>query len=73
MLDAPSNLLLLFIVRLIILWAEGLAASLRQRTETTDLTEVTRAFGTTDIALILERITTGLQRLHALEDKIFFS
>jgi hypothetical protein len=67
---APSNLLLLFIVRLLILWAEGLAASLGQRTETTDLTDVTRAFGTTDIALILERITVGLQRLRALEDKI---
>jgi hypothetical protein len=67
---APSNLLLLFIVRLLILWAEGLAASLGQRTETTDLTDVTRAFGTTDIALILERIAVGLQRLRALEDKI---
>ena len=65
-----SNLLLLFIIRLLIAWAEGLVASLRQRTETTDLTDITRAFGTTDIALILERLTTGLQRLRALEDKI---
>jgi hypothetical protein len=51
-------------------WAERLIASLRQRTETTDLTDITRAFGTTDIALILERLTTGLQRLRELEDKV---
>ncbi len=35
----PSTLLLLFIIRLLIAWAEGVAASLRERTETTDLTE----------------------------------
>jgi hypothetical protein len=51
-------------------WAESLIASLRQRTETTDLTDITRHFGTTDIALILERLTTGLQRLRELEDKV---
>ena len=51
-------------------WAERLIASLRQRTETTDLTDITRDFGTTDIALILERLTTGLQRLRELEDKV---
>ena len=50
--------------------AESLISSLRQRTETTDLTDITRAFGTSDIALILERLTTGLQRLRALEDKV---
>ena len=50
--------------------AERLIASLRQRTETTDLTDITRSFGTTDIALILERLTTGLQRLRELEDKV---
>jgi hypothetical protein len=50
--------------------AERLITSLRQRTETTDLTDITRAFGTTDIALILERLTTGLQRLRELEDKV---
>ena len=67
---APGDLLLLFIVRLLILWAQGMADSLRQRTETTDLTDITRAFGTTDLALILARLTCALQRLHALEAKI---
>src|SRR3984885_10216448 len=66
----PSNLLLLLIIGMITTWAEGLIASLRQRTETTDLTDITRSFGTTDIALILERLTTGLQRLRELEDKV---
>ena len=51
-------------------WAERLIASLRQRTETTDLTDITRDFGTTDIALILERLTIGLQRLRTLEEKV---
>ena len=63
----PSTLLLLFIIRLLILWAEGVTTSLRQRTETTDLTGLMRAFGTTDTALILARFTHGLQRLRALE------
>jgi hypothetical protein len=70
---APSTLLLLFIIRLLIAWAEGVAASLRERTETTDLTDITRAFGTTDVAQILERVTIGLQRLRALEDMILRS
>ena len=65
-----SNLLLLLVIAMITTWAERLIASLRQRTETTDLTDITRAFGTTDIALILERLTTGLQRLRELEDKV---
>jgi hypothetical protein len=65
-----SNLLLLLIIGMIASWAESLIASLSQRTETTDLTDITRSFGTTDIALILERLTTGLQRLRALEDKV---
>jgi hypothetical protein len=67
---APSDLLLLLIIRMLILWAQGIAASLRQRTETADLTEIVRTFGTTDIALILERITCALQRLQALEAKV---
>jgi len=65
-----SNLLLLLVIAMITTWAERLIASLRQRTETTDLTDITRAFGTTDIALILERLTIGLQRLRELEDKV---
>ena len=67
---APSTLLLLFIIRMLILWAEGVATSLRQRTETTDLPDLMRAFGTTDTALILERFTCGLQRLRALEAEV---
>ncbi len=66
----PSTLLLLFIIRMLILWAEGVATSLRQRTETTDLPDLMRAFGTTDTALILARFTYGLQRLRALEAEI---
>jgi hypothetical protein len=66
----PSTLLLLFIIRLLIAWAEGVAASLRERTETTDLTDLVRAFGTTDTALILQRFTHGLQRLRALEAEV---
>jgi hypothetical protein len=65
-----STLLLLIIIRLLIVWAEGVAASLRQRTETSDLTDLMRAFGTTDTALILERFTCGLQRLRALEAEV---
>jgi hypothetical protein len=68
--ETLSNLLLLLVIGMIITWAERLIASLRQRTETTDLTDITRHFGTTDIALILERLTTGLQRLRELEDKV---
>ncbi len=68
--ETLSNLLLLLVIAMIATWAERLIASLRQRTETTDLTDITRDFGTTDIALILERLTTGLQRLRELEDKV---
>jgi hypothetical protein len=68
--ETLSNLLLLLVIGLLTTGAERLIASLRQRTETTDLTEITRAFGTTDIALILERLTVGLQRLRALEEKV---
>jgi hypothetical protein len=66
----PSTLLLLFIIRLLIDWAEGVAASIRQRAETADIRDLLRDCGTTDTALILERITHGLQRLRALEAKV---
>ena len=65
-----SDLLVLIIVQLFILWAEGLAASLRDHPETTDLTAVIRLFGTTDPALILHRLTVGLQRCYAREAMI---
>ena len=58
--ETLSNLLLLLVIAMLTTGVERLIASLRQRTETTDLTDITRAFGTTDIALILERLTTGL-------------
>ena len=66
----PATLLLLFIIRMLILWAEGVVTSLRQRTETTDLPDLMRAFGTTDTALLLARFTVGLQRLRALEAEV---
>jgi hypothetical protein len=66
----PSTLLLLAIIRLLIAWAEGVAASLRQHPETADLTGLVRAFGTTDTALILQRVTHGLRRLRELEAKV---
>src|SRR5579862_5977151 len=69
----PSTLLLLSIIRLLIAWAEGVAASLRQRTETAAPADLMRDFGTTDTALILQRITHVLQRLHALETKVLHS
>ena len=68
--ETLSNLLLLLVIAMITTWAESLIASLRHRTETTDLTDITRDFGTTDIALIIERLTTTLQRLRELEDKV---
>ena len=68
--EAISNFLLLLLIGMLTTGAERLIATLRQRTETTDLTDITRAFGTTDIALILERLTIGLQRLRALEEEV---
>ena len=68
--ETLSNLLLLLVIAMLTTGVERLIASLRQRTETTDLTDITRAFGTTDIALILERLTNGLQRLRTLEEKV---
>jgi hypothetical protein len=66
----PSTLLLLFIIRLFIAWAEDVAASIRERIATADISDLLREFGTTDTALILERITHGLQRLRTLEAKV---
>ena len=69
----PSIRLLLCIIRLFIAWAEGAAASLRQRTETAALAELMRAYGTTDTALIMQRVTHVLLRLRALEAKVLHS
>jgi len=69
----PSTRLLLCIIRLFIAWAEGAVASLRQRTETAALAELMRTYGTTDTALIMQRVTHVLLRLRALEAKVLHS
>jgi hypothetical protein len=61
---------LLSLVRKLIDYGKELVATLHQRSETTDLTHVMCAFGTRDIARILARITCGLLRAQALEDKV---
>lgn len=61
---------LLALVRKLIDYGRELAATLQQRSATTDLAPILRAFGTTDIARILARIMCGLQRAQALEERI---
>jgi hypothetical protein len=69
--DAPSRTgRLLSLVRKLIDYGRELAASLSQHSGTMDLAPVMRAFGTRDIARILARITCGLLRAQALEDKV---
>jgi hypothetical protein len=66
--DQPSRAWrLLGLVRKLIDYGKQLAASFQQGTLTTDLASATLGFGTRDIALILARITRGLQRADALE------
>jgi hypothetical protein len=61
---------LLGLVRKLIDYGKELAATLRQRSEPTDLGPLIRGFGTVDIARILARITCGLLRAQALEERI---
>ena len=68
--DTPTRAGLLSLVRKLIDYGKELAASLCQHSETTDLRPLMRAFGTRDIARILARITCGLLRAQALEDKV---
>jgi hypothetical protein len=69
--DAPTRTgRLLSLVRKLIDYGKELAASLHHQNETTDLRPVMRAFGTRDIARILARITCGLLRAQALDDKV---
>jgi hypothetical protein len=69
--DTPTRAgRLLSLVRKLIDYGRELAASLCQHSETTDLRPLMRAFGTRDIARILARITCGLLRAQALEDKV---
>jgi hypothetical protein len=64
---------LLALVRKLIDFGRELAATLQQRSAATDLVPILRSFGTTDIARILARIMRGLQRAHALKERIIQS
>ena len=69
--DAPSRTgRLLGLVRTLIDYGRQLAATLQQRTSATNITDITRNFGTIDIGEILARITRGLLRAAALETKL---
>jgi hypothetical protein len=61
---------LLSLVRKLIDYGKELAATLRQGSPTTDVVAAMLRFGTRDIALILARITCGLQRADALEARL---
>jgi len=61
---------LLGLVRKLIGYGKELAATLRQRSEPTDLALI-RGFATVNIARVLARITCGLLRAQALEERIF--
>jgi hypothetical protein len=50
-------------------YGRQLATTLQQRTAATNLTDITRHFGTIDIGEILARITCGLLRAAALETR----
>jgi hypothetical protein len=60
---------LLCLVRKLIGYGKELAATLRQHSEPTDLALI-RGFGTIDIARVLARITCGLLRAQALEERV---
>jgi hypothetical protein len=69
--DRPSRFArLLGLVRKLIDYGKELAVTLQQRATNADLAAITLPFGTRDIALILARITCGLQRASALEARV---
>ena len=69
--DAPNPTgRLLGLVRALIDYGKRLANTLEQRTSAAGLADITRYFGTLDIAQILARITRGLQRAAALEARL---
>ncbi len=69
--DAPTRTgRLLTLVRTLIDYGRQLAATLQQRTTATNLADITRTFGTIDIREILARITRGLLRAAALEERL---
>jgi hypothetical protein len=61
---------LLGLVRKLIDYGKQLAATLQQRTAATNLADITRNFGTSDIARIIASITCGLHLAAALEAKV---
>src|SRR3984957_6935231 len=61
---------LLGLVRKLIDYGKDLAHTLQQRTGATTLFTIARHFGTSDIALILARITRGLLLANALEARL---
>ncbi len=61
---------LLTLVRKLVDYGKQLAVTLRQRTLPNDTTNLVCTFGTSDIALILARITQGLLRARLLEERI---
>jgi hypothetical protein len=65
-----STGLLLGLVRALIDFGRQLASTLQQRTAASDLSGIIRDFGTSDIALIVARITRGLLRAAALETRL---
>jgi hypothetical protein len=64
---------LLNLIRKLIDYGKELAATLQQRSATTELAPIMRGFGTRDIAQILARVMRGLQRAQALEGRIISS
>lgn len=61
---------LISLLRRLIEYGKELAAALRNPTPKTDFDRLVRPFGTRDVALILARITRGLQLAGALETRI---
>jgi hypothetical protein len=69
--DAPTRTgRLLGLLRTLIDYGRQLAGTLQQRTSATNITDITRDFGTIDIREILARIARGLLRAAALETRL---
>ena len=61
---------LLGLVRKLIDYGFGLANTLRRRAAANDVGAMVRPFGTTDLAMIMARITRGLRLAGALEERL---
>jgi hypothetical protein len=69
--DQPSRVgRLLDLVRRLIDYGKELAATFQRSDAATSLATDTRGFGTSDVALILARIASGLRRAEALEARV---